>query len=306
MLDEIIKQVESLQNEYKSLQNDLALEEVLMDKNLVERIEKRKKQILPILKKYEYIYKTKKQYDELLPEDLKYFEAEFGNRQDVIKTLENDLMLCLSMQNGKEESATIELIIQNEQSKKLIDDVLLGYTKFFKANNYDYNLSETTNGYKIDVVGTNALFIFSKENGVHTTKNQNVHILVYPSIKKEIPSFEDKDLKIDIFRSNGAGGQNVNKIATAVRITHLSTGIVCSCQDERSQFQNRERAMQNLKEKVFDFVHKNYEQNLSVTRKKYTNNKIVKKYDYDKNCIDVVNENKTYLLSDFLNGLFCY
>ncbi len=306
MLDDIKKQVEKLQIEFDNLQNDLTLEEVLLDRNLVEKIEKRKNQIMPVLQKYKKICKTQQQYDTLSQDELTYFENQFGKKDEAIRTLENDLTVFLSMQDGKEENITIELSIQNENNKKLLDDILLGYTNFFKLNNFKFNLTKKDNSCIIDVVGNNVFEILSKENGTHSSKNQTVHILIYPSVKKEEPTFDDKNLKIDIFRSNGAGGQNVNKIATAVRITHLPTNIVCSCQDERSQFQNKERAMQNLREKVYDYIDTEYSKKLNDQRKKYYNKKVVKKYDYDKNCITIVNTNKTYLLKDFINGMFCY
>ena len=304
---DIIQQVQLLQQEHTKCKNDLLLEEVLLDRNLAVRTEKRIAEIEPILDAYKKYIDAEKQYEEILPNELQFFKKEFEEKDNILNDLKNKLVMLLNLLKSKVEYVTMEISSQDKLESKLLKDIVLGYLNFFKKNNFDYSLIKTSEcGYQIDAYGKNVFKIMNEENGVHACDNQKVQVLVYPSVKNEVPSFMEKDIKIDIYRSNGAGGQNVNKIATAVRITHLKTGIVCTCQDERSQFQNKERAMQNLKEKVLKLASEQYNQKLSETKKKYFNNKIVKKYDYNQDCIKNVKNNKIYQLSSFVDGSFCY
>jgi peptide chain release factor 2 len=116
--------------------------------------------------------------------------------------------------------------------------------------------------------GVHRLVRMSPFNNAGTRQTAFASLTVVPFIEDvgDEVQIDDKDLRIDVYRSSGAGGQHVNTTDSAVRITHLPTGIVVSCQNERSQFQNKDRAMQVLKAKLLDLEHKKRQDELASIR----------------------------------------
>ena len=275
---EILKEIEKLEN-------DLSLEEVLMDSNLSLRLEKKLKQLLPIKEQYEICQLAKHDDDLYLIENQKL----------------QKLILDLDAEN---EDITLE-VSSNKANSKLLQDIVCAYKNYSTKNDCQFDVVEKAETFiKIDIAGKNCEKKFVKENGIHKSTECEVNVLAYPTQKKNIANFDEKDIKIDIFRSNGAGGQNVNKVSTAVRIKHLETGIVVTCQDERSQFQNRERALKNLKEKVNKYLGDKYLENIKKQRNKYLKKVIIKKYDYQNNIILDMTSKESLSLDKFVEGDF--
>ena len=169
------------------------------------------------------------------------------------------------------------------------------------------------------LIGKGAYAKLKYESGVHrvqrvpeTESQGRIHtstvtVAVLPEVDDIEIQIDEKDLKIDTYRSGGAGGQHVNKTESAIRITHLPTGIIVACQDERSQIKNRDKAMKTLKSKLYDFFQTKAEKEYAATRKMQVGtgdrSERIRTYNYPQGRVTDHRIGMTiYALDEFLDG----
>ena len=255
-------------------------------------------------------------------EEIERLKKELESENEKIKELllpkdendDNNVIIEIRQAAGGEESGLFCSVLYRMYC-------MYAESKKWKVEVLDLNETELGGIKEITfmVKGKGAYSRLKYESGVHrvqrvpeTESQGRIHtststVAVLPEIEEVEFEIEDKDLKIDTYRSSGAGGQHVNKTESAIRITHLPTGIVVACQDERSQMKNRDKAMAILRSKLYEYYQGKIENEYKEERKTQVGSgdrsERVRTYNYPQGRVTDHRVNLTsYNLEGVLNG----
>ena len=316
----------------------LTLPEVIADNKEYQKLIKEYNKLSEIVVKYREYLQAEKEMNEAdemmrdssLDSDLRDLaEDDFKEKRALCDSLSDELKILLMPRDPNDSRNVIVELRQGaggEEAALFAYDIYRMYTMYAANRGFKIeviNLNETELGgiknITFTVIGDGAYSRFKFESGVHRVQRipvtesngkiqtSTVTVAVLPEADEVEVDINPSEIKIESCKSSGAGGQHINKTESAVRLTHIPTGIVIECDGERSQLQNKEKAMKLLYTKLYDMKAKEQNDQIASTRKSQVGtgdrSEKIRTYNYPQSRVTDHRINKTiFNLDSFLNG----
>jgi len=333
----MFKELEEIEKEYHQLNMDLSKPEIISDQEKFQKLAKRHSEISKMVQLYTEYKKIEQQIDENTqlkkdekdPEMKEMIEEEIDSlkkKKEAIKEELNDLLNPEDPRNKKNIIVEIRAGAGGDEAALFVSDLFRMYSRFAERNKWKVEVMNSNptgiGGFKeiiFGISGQNVYGSLKQESGVHrvqrvpvTESGGRIHtstvtVAILPEAEEVEMNINQNELKIDRFRSTGPGGQSVNTTDSAVRITHLPTGIVVTCQDEKSQHKNKSKALKILRARLMDRLQREHDQEIDEQRKKQVGtgdrSERIRTYNFPQNRVTDhrINEN-FHNLEEMLDG----